>query len=133
MGQAFGGAWVEIASHFHGPQEIEAARLQLANIILDVAKQHGRDPEELKRFAVGAMTLKYRRLRAARALASAETVRQHAIKQSAAAVGRTAGAPVRALEGTPGPPTAPGSDTGELPGPHRTNPSHCDGFSSFRE
>jgi hypothetical protein len=63
IGQAFDGAWAEIAHQFHDPLEIEAARLRLANAILAVAKQDSRNTEELKKLALQAMASQYRRLR----------------------------------------------------------------------
>src|SRR5262245_17881624 len=65
IGLAFDGAWAEIAQHFHDPLEIEAARLRLANTVLELVKQAGQDPEELKTLALQAMALTYRRLRGA--------------------------------------------------------------------
>jgi hypothetical protein len=63
IGQAFDGAWAEIAHHFPRPLEMEAARLRLANVILDLAKQDTRDSERLKNLALQVMALTYRRLR----------------------------------------------------------------------
>jgi hypothetical protein len=63
LGQAFDNAWAEIAHHFQDPPEIEAARLRLANVILDLARQGTRDPEGLKNLALQMLSLTYRRLR----------------------------------------------------------------------
>ena len=73
IGQAFDGAWAEIAHRFHSPLEIEAARLRLANAVLAVAKQDSRNPEELKSLALQTMTSKYRRLRGASQSGATET------------------------------------------------------------
>jgi hypothetical protein len=63
VGQAFDGAWAEIADHFHDPLETEAARLRLANTVLELVKQAGQDPGVLKAMALRVMVLTYRRLR----------------------------------------------------------------------
>jgi hypothetical protein len=60
MGQAFDEAWQSIAGNFgEEPQEIERARLKLANALLSVAAEDSRDVEALKRGALQAMALDY--------------------------------------------------------------------------
>jgi hypothetical protein len=63
IGQTFDDVWAEIAQHFPHPLEMEAARLRLANILLDLAKRGTGDTEGLKNLALQMMTLTYRRLR----------------------------------------------------------------------
>jgi hypothetical protein len=60
MGQAFDEAWQSIAGNFgEEPQEIERARLRLANALLSVATEESRDVAVLKRGALQAMALNY--------------------------------------------------------------------------
>ena len=64
IGRAFDRAWQEIAGNFgNDPQEIEAARLKLANVFLSLAHANGDflDPQVLKRAALQRMALDYRR------------------------------------------------------------------------
>jgi hypothetical protein len=62
IGQAFDGAWAEIAHHFGNvPVDIDNARFRLANAILSVADEDSRDVEVLKRAALQRMALDYRR------------------------------------------------------------------------
>jgi len=61
IGQAFDEAWQEIAGSFgNDPQDIEAARLRLAEAVLSVAFEDSRDAEILKRAALQRMALDYR-------------------------------------------------------------------------
>jgi hypothetical protein len=61
IGQAFDAAWQEIAGNFGSdPQQIEAARLRLAEAVLSVADENSRDAEILKRAALQRMALDYR-------------------------------------------------------------------------
>ena len=61
IGQAFDEAWQEIAGNFgNDPQEIEAARLRLAEAVLSVADEDSRDAGALKRGALQRMALDYR-------------------------------------------------------------------------
>ena len=58
IGQAFDEAWEEIAGNFGSdPQEIEAARLKLANAVLSVAHGELPDPQVLKRAALQRLAL----------------------------------------------------------------------------
>jgi hypothetical protein len=62
--QAFGEAWSSIEARYKTPNEMEAARIQLANATLAVATETSRDVEVLKRAALqvmGAMSLSRRR------------------------------------------------------------------------
>ena len=62
IGQAFDEAWVTIAGNFgDDPLDIEKARLRLANALLSIAHEDSRDVEVLKRAALEAMALAYRR------------------------------------------------------------------------
>jgi hypothetical protein len=62
IGQAFDGAWSEIAHHFQGDRtETETARERLAHAILAVADADSPDPEALKTTALQVMALTYRR------------------------------------------------------------------------
>jgi hypothetical protein len=54
-GQAFDEAWASIASHFHDPDGIEAARLALASAILSFTEDSSQDVEVLKRAGLQAM------------------------------------------------------------------------------
>jgi len=61
IGQAFDQAWQEIAGNFGSdPQEIEAARLKLADAFLCVAHEDLPDPQILKRAALQRMALDFR-------------------------------------------------------------------------
>jgi hypothetical protein len=61
MTKAFDDAWSEIAPHFDGDrQQVQSARLRLADAILSVASEHSRDPEQLKNQALEVMALGYR-------------------------------------------------------------------------
>ena len=62
MGQAFDEAWQSIAGNFgNDPQDIERARLRLASALLSVTAEDSRDVEALKRGALQAMALSYRK------------------------------------------------------------------------
>src|SRR5262245_19962864 len=62
VGQAFDAAWQQIAPTFgNDPQDIENARLELANAILSIADEDSRDVEVLKRAALQRKALDYRR------------------------------------------------------------------------
>ena len=62
MGQAIDQAWQTIAGNFgDDPRDIERARLRLATALLSVASDDSRDVEALKRGALQAMALAYRR------------------------------------------------------------------------
>jgi len=61
ISQAFDDAWLEIAGNFgNDPQEIDAARLRLANAILSIADDDTRNVAVLKRAALQRMALDYR-------------------------------------------------------------------------
>ena len=56
IGQAFDEAWQKIAGNFgSGPQDIETARLKLADAFLSVANENLFDPQVLKRLALQRM------------------------------------------------------------------------------
>jgi len=60
IGQAFDLAWAEIASNFAADPVVTAgARLTLANAILLVATEEGRDVEVLKKAGLEAMARNY--------------------------------------------------------------------------
>jgi hypothetical protein len=62
MGQAFDAAWQDIAGNFGtAATDVERARLRLANALLSVANEDSRDVEALKKAALEAMALNYRR------------------------------------------------------------------------
>jgi|RhiMetdeSRZDD1v2_1073273.scaffolds.fasta_scaffold358380_2 hypothetical protein len=62
IGQAFDEAWASIAGNFgDDPADVERARLKLANALLSVASEDSRDVEALKKGALQAMALAYRR------------------------------------------------------------------------
>ncbi len=64
IGQAFDEAWEEIAGDFGGePASIELWRVRLAEAVLSVAIEESRDVEALKRGALEAMALYYKRRR----------------------------------------------------------------------
>jgi len=56
VGRAFDEAWASIAGNFSDDQ-IEAARLRLANALLAVAKDNSRDVEMMKREALDRMQM----------------------------------------------------------------------------
>jgi hypothetical protein len=56
IGRAFDEAWASIAGNFSDDQ-IEAARLRLANALLAVAKDNSRDVEVMKREALDRMQM----------------------------------------------------------------------------
>jgi hypothetical protein len=61
IGDAFDAAWHDIAANFgNHPQDIELARLRLANAVLSVACDESRDVEALKIGALQAMALGFR-------------------------------------------------------------------------
>jgi len=61
IGQAFDEAWQEIAGNFGGDaQQVEAARLRLAEAVLSIANEDSREVEVLKRAALQRMALDYR-------------------------------------------------------------------------
>jgi hypothetical protein len=54
--QAFDEAWNNIAGNFGGnPLAVQAARLKLANIMLDLGASSGDDPERIKNAALEIM------------------------------------------------------------------------------
>ena len=56
LGQAFDSAWAQIAPHVSGkPTGVEAARLKLAQIVLNLAKNGVMDAQRLTDAAVEAM------------------------------------------------------------------------------
>jgi hypothetical protein len=55
LGQALDEAWTEIAPNFRSAGAKEAARLKLANIILNLAAEGERDRKQLKTRAVRTM------------------------------------------------------------------------------
>ncbi len=59
IGDAFDGAWSEIAHHFDGDPQIEEARVKLAHAVLAVADDGSRDVETLKKAALRVMALSY--------------------------------------------------------------------------
>ena len=62
-GQAFDGAWAQIATYFgNDPDMIEGARLTLANAILSAAGDERRDVGSLKRAGIQAMVKEYKSL-----------------------------------------------------------------------
>jgi hypothetical protein len=62
IGQAFDQAWQEIAGNIGSdPQDIEAARIRLANAVLSIADEDSRDVEVLKRAALLRLALDYHR------------------------------------------------------------------------
>ena len=61
IGRAFDEAWKGIAGNFgEDPQDIETARMNLANAVLSVASEESRDVEVLKLAALQRMALDYR-------------------------------------------------------------------------
>jgi hypothetical protein len=61
IGEAFDEAWKTIEGNFgSNPQEVETARLKLANALLSVASHDSRDVEVLKRAALEVMARDYR-------------------------------------------------------------------------
>jgi hypothetical protein len=62
IGQTFDEAWQEIAGNFgDDPQDIETARMKLADAVLSIADEDSRDVDVLKRAALQRMALDYRR------------------------------------------------------------------------
>ena len=62
MGAAFDAAWAEIVGNFRGDgDQVQAARIKLADALLSVASDDSRDVEVLKRAALCTMALAYRR------------------------------------------------------------------------
>ena len=60
VGKAFDAAWAEIANRFgDSPNQIEAARMRLAEAILSVATEGSTNVEVLKRGALEAMAMDY--------------------------------------------------------------------------
>jgi hypothetical protein len=55
IGQAFDEAWAEIAGRYSGAQQIEAARLKLATILLTLATNDSRDVDGLKQAALAQL------------------------------------------------------------------------------
>ena len=53
--QAFEEAWASIADQYKTPDQVEAARIQLANAMLSVASDGSRDVKVLKRAALLVM------------------------------------------------------------------------------
>jgi hypothetical protein len=61
MGQAFDQVWALIAENFGGgPEEIEIARLRLADAVLSVATEDSTDVAKLKAGALHTMLMDYR-------------------------------------------------------------------------
>jgi hypothetical protein len=61
IGAAFDEAWKAIEGNFGSdPQEVETARLKLANALLSIASNDSRDVEVLKRAALEVMARDYR-------------------------------------------------------------------------
>jgi len=57
---AFDRAWEQIKHHFdYDALSVEAARLRLANAILDMAKEDSRDANELKNLGLRALALRH--------------------------------------------------------------------------
>jgi hypothetical protein len=57
LGQAFDEAWASVARNYRSPLAIEAARLKLANIVLNLAAEGERDLERLKDRAMRSLTV----------------------------------------------------------------------------
>ena len=63
MTEAFDAAWATIADNFRGhPEQIEAARIALAQAVLSVAHEDSRDVEALKNGALQVMAMDFRTL-----------------------------------------------------------------------
>lgn len=61
IGEAFDAAWETIEGNFGSDlQELETARLKLANALLSIASNDSRDVEVLKRAALEVMARDYR-------------------------------------------------------------------------
>jgi hypothetical protein len=61
IGQAFDEAWAQIAGNFGtDPDDVERARLRLADAMISVATEQSRDVAQLKSAALEAMALRYR-------------------------------------------------------------------------
>ena len=57
IGEAFDAAWAEIAQGYGtDPVVVEAARMRLADAVLSVASEYGRDADALKRAALQAIS-----------------------------------------------------------------------------
>ena len=64
MRQAFDKAWAEVAGNFgNDNQDIEKARMRLAEALISVARNDSRDVQALKNDALQSMALGYRRPR----------------------------------------------------------------------
>jgi hypothetical protein len=64
VGEAFDKAWARISANYGSdPTDIEKGRLRLAEAMLSVAAEDSRDVEALRRGALEAMALDYRRRR----------------------------------------------------------------------
>jgi hypothetical protein len=62
MGQAFDEAWRSIERNFGGDaNDIERARMRLAEALLSIANEDSRDVEALKNGALQVMAVRYRR------------------------------------------------------------------------
>jgi hypothetical protein len=58
MTTAYDNAWSEIAPHFDGDgEQVQSARLRLADAILSVATERSRDAEQLRKKALEVMAL----------------------------------------------------------------------------
>jgi hypothetical protein len=62
ISEAFDRAWSEIGANFGtDPEDINRARLSLADAVLSIATENSRDVAALKRGALEAMALNYRK------------------------------------------------------------------------
>ena len=65
IGQAFDEAWAQIAGNYgNDAQDIDKARMRLAEAMLSVAAEDSRDAEALKNGALQVMALSYGKKRA---------------------------------------------------------------------
>ena len=55
LGQAFDAAWAVVGQNYGSDMAAETARVQLANIILSLAAEGMRNPEQLKERAIGTL------------------------------------------------------------------------------
>ena len=55
--KAFDRAWESIVGNYDNPLAIEAARMKLANIILNLPNDDSKDPEQIKNAALRLMAL----------------------------------------------------------------------------
>ena len=55
LGHAFAEAWASVAQKYVADRAAETARVQLANIILSLAAEGMRDPEQLKARGIGTL------------------------------------------------------------------------------